>query len=63
MWMKCVGGCRFFRTVDKRDGTAVCSRVPTPIGVDPLVGCYWGEPQPKKAKSGNDGGDEQDALF
>lgn len=62
MWMKCIDGCRYFRSVGD-DGNSICSRVPTPIGVDPLVGCYWGEPGSKIDRSRKDNEDEQGKLF
>ncbi len=42
-----------------------CGRVPTPVGVDPLVGCYWGEPgaQTKRRHADADEGKKQSALF
>lgn len=62
MWMKCVDGCRFFKSVGD-DGTTICGRVPTPIGIDPLVGCYWGEPGAKAERRHADASEEQSKLF
>lgn len=62
MWLKCTAGCRFFKGIGK-DGCTVCLRVPTPVGVNPLVGCYWGEPQPKGARRKSSEGKEQERLF
>lgn len=61
MWIKCAG-CRFFAGL-MPDGTTKCTRVPTPEGVSPLIGCYWGEPETRRKRAQDGGPAGQGKLF